>query len=123
MLPNTLSTIKTNILDKKLNEKKSEKLIEILKRFEPKRNRYIYPGLIIRKLGISTKETYNILNEIEKLNYIEKVYEVFCPNCKQSTGEIYTSLNDIPDETFCEECNYDFKTLEGVILIYRVIAE
>lgn len=48
---------------------------------------------------------------------------MFCPNCKQSTGEIYTSLNDIPDETFCEECNYDFKTLEGVILIYRVIAE
>lgn len=68
-------------------------------------------------------ETYSILKEIEQLKVIEKVYEVFCPKCKYSTGIIYNSISEIPDEYNCFECETDFQTLDGVIILYKVITE
>jgi hypothetical protein len=69
------------------------------------------------------KEAYQILDQIENLGYIRKVFEVTCPNCKQSTGDIYESLNDLPDEYSCSSCEHDFDPLSGLIIIYKVLVE
>lgn len=69
------------------------------------------------------EETYSILNEIEKLNHIEKVYELHCPRCKYSTGDIYQRLHEVPVEYFCDHCDNDIKPLDGLIIIYKVINE
>ncbi|WP_191557443.1 hypothetical protein [Metabacillus idriensis] len=123
MLQNTLSIIKQNILNNKLTPNKADIFIKLLSRYDNKRNKYIYPGVIIRHLGITMREAYLILNEIEQLKIIEKVYEVFCPKCKYSTGNIYNSISEIPDEYNCDECETEFQTLDGVIILYKVITE
>lgn len=69
------------------------------------------------------KEAYSILNQIEGLGYIRKVFEVSCTNCKHSTGVIYESLNDLPDDYTCENCDNYFDPLSGVIIIYKVLTE
>jgi hypothetical protein len=106
-----------------LTKLQSDKFITLLSRYDNNRYKYLYPGVVIRHVGISMDEAYIILNQIEKLKFIEKVFEVFCPKCKYSTGEIYNSIVEIPDEYFCEHCEHEFETLNGVIILYKVISE
>lgn len=69
------------------------------------------------------KKTYEILEEIEELNYIERQFEVYCPRCKYSTGSIYASLNELPITHSCDNCDNDFDSLENVIVIYQVLVK
>lgn len=85
----------------------------------------LYPGVIIRHTGLSMRDAYSLLDDIENMHIIEKAYEVYCPICTKYTGEIYHSLSEVPDEFFCESCETDFtfKFPEGLIVVYRVITE
>lgn len=69
------------------------------------------------------KNAYFLLDEIEDLHFIEKAFEVHCPKCQKYTGDIYYSLNDLPEEFLCEDCENDFVFPEGLLVVYRVIAE
>lgn len=95
--------------------------MKILSKF--KMNKIIYPGVITRHTGLDMTEVYIILDEIENLNVIEKAYEVYCPRCQGRYDEIYYSLSDVPDDFFCESCENEFNFLNGLLIIYRVIAE
>ena len=122
MLPNTLSIVKENILDKKLDNKKSDRFIKLLSIYDGKRYKYLYPGTIVSKVGISMKDCYLILEEIEKLNIIEKAFEVYCPRCKHSTNLFSSSIKELPYEMICDNCFHEFDTLDGAIVLYKVIA-
>lgn len=69
------------------------------------------------------KEAYNLLDQIENLNIIAKAFEVYCPRCHKYTGDIYYSLNNIPDNFICENCDHDFNFPQGLLVVYRVIKE
>jgi hypothetical protein len=106
---------------KKLSQHKQSKLLKIFSVF--KTNHIIYPGMIIRQTGLNMKDTYFMLDEIENLQIIEKAYEVYCTKCQKSTGKIYYSLNDVPNEFFCESCENYFEFPNGLLVVYRVIRE
>ncbi|MFB3161966.1 hypothetical protein ABLO26_11360 [Neobacillus sp. 179-J 1A1 HS] len=110
--------IKENTSIRNLSERKREKLIQV---FSTLKNNYIlYPGLVIRHTGLVMKNAYELLDEIEALDIIERVFEVHCPKCQRSTGEIYDSLNKLPDEFFCDSCEHTFSSPEGILVVYRV---
>lgn len=106
---------------KKLSPQKQNKLLKVFSIFKP--NHIIYPGMVIRHSGLNMKEAYFLLDEIENLQIIEKAYEVYCPRCQKSTGEIYYSLNDVPDDFYCESCENYFDFPNGLLVVYRVIRE
>ena len=83
----------------------------------------LYTGVIIRRTGLAMKDAYLLLDEIEALHIIEKAFEVHCPECQKYTGAIYHSLNDLPDDFFCDECENEFVFPEGLLVVYRVIQE
>jgi hypothetical protein len=121
MLPNTLSRIRENTSIKNLNEKKKEKLVQVFSLL--KINHILYPGLVIRHTGLAMKKAYELLEEIESLNIIERVYEIHCPKCQRSTGEIYNSLNDLPLDFHCDSCDHEFSPPDGILVVYRVKQE
>lgn len=106
---------------KNLNSLQVQKFSKQLSFYNNERRKYIYPGSFIRTVGIDMKKTYEILTQIENLGFIERQYEVYCPSCKYSTGEIYSSLNDLPITHSCDNCDNDFDSFENVIVIYRVL--
>lgn len=116
-------TIEQSILNKKLSQNKAQKFSKLFSLYNKEKRKYIYPGAFIRSVGIEMKEAYEILDEIEGLRIIAKSYEIYCPKCKYSTGEIYESLNDLPDEYSCGNCENDIIPIESIIVIYKVLTE
>lgn len=79
--------------------------------------------MVIRHTGMKMKDAYSLLDEIEDIQVIEKAFEVYCPNCQRSTGKIYNSLNDVPNDHICDICEKEFNFLDGLLVVYRVIKE
>lgn len=104
-----------------LSPRKQKKLLEVLTYYN--RRDILYPGVVIRHTALTMKDAYAFLDELEDLGIIHKAYEIHCPKCQKYTGEIYDSLNDIPNEFFCEECENNFIFPNGILVVYRVISE
>lgn len=89
----------------------------------------MYPGIIVRHTGLSMIESYEILNNIERLGIIERVFQYDCPRCDHI--QIYESLSDVEVEIYCKNCGYNENEniyeprniLQALQLIFRVIKE
>lgn len=106
--------LKTILTDVQFN-----KLIGLFSAY--KTDMWLYPGVIKRKIGLSTEETYEILHGMEKASLVEAYYELGCGNCQHSTGSIYKTINELPEYFQCELCHKELPSIENAVLIYKVI--
>lgn len=102
----------------KLSEEKTEELLLLISKYSEKDT--IYPGAIIRKLNLTMKETYAILEKIRENGYLNLNYEVYCFSCSQFTGEVYKTISQMPEEIYCESCHNELHPVENSIAIYKV---
>ena len=49
-----------------------------------RKNMWIYPGVLKRKLSLSIPEIYDFLSELEKQGILQSYYELYCSNCQKS---------------------------------------
>lgn len=82
---------------------------------------WIYPGVIKRKLNLSISDTYQILSLLDRNDFLESRYEMTCPNCQHTSGEICEVINQLPEFFYCEMCNTEQIVLESAMLIYKVV--
>ena len=104
-----------------MNQRQLNDLTDYLKIIRP--GNIVYPGVVIRKTGLNMRDAYSLLDEIEKFNFIFKVFEIVCPRCSKYTGEIYDSLNDIPDVFLCDSCDHEFSPLNSIVIVYKMKSE
>lgn len=119
MLENTLKIIeqkivKNNILDKR----EVELLVDFLRNYEV--GQYIYPGMIISKLKITSAIAYNVLTNMEDSGFISKSYEEYCSRCGKVNGNIYDSFGDIPEKMYCKFCGDRLDPINDTVVIYKV---
>jgi hypothetical protein len=106
-----------------ISQKSLDKFVTLLSKFH--KGNLIYPGVLIRALGITMKEAYKLLNFISDLNIIKINFEVYCYRCSKYTGDIYSSIKEIPSEIYCEECEDESKLdpIENTIVVYRILED
>jgi len=116
MLMNTdlISDIK-----KKLDESQYNVFITLLSAF--KSGKWLYPGVIKRKVGITTELTYDILDSMEQNGLLKEYYELYCSKCQRLSGDIYETISDLPNTFYCEMCNVEMSAIENAILVYKVV--
>lgn len=120
MLPDILSKIELWIKENELlQSEKTNALISLLKHY--KKNEWIYPGVLIRKLNISAKEAYHVLEFLKSKQILETNYEIYCRSCSQFKGKIYSTFSQVPEKSYCYECNTELLGMDSVIVIYKVI--
>ena len=85
--------------------------------------KWIYPGAIQRISKIPIIKIYSALNILEKETMVESYFEIICTECKHTTAMVYRSLDQIPSEYFCEECSHSGNSVDGAVLIYKVVRD
>ncbi|WP_053070853.1 hypothetical protein [Clostridium novyi] len=122
MLENTLLSVKYIVeANKLLSPDKNILLLEVLKQYD--KDEYIYPGVIISKLDITSEDTYKLLKVLEINDIISKSFEIYCTKCDQFNRKIYDSFEDIPDEIYCNNCLNLIDPIEDTIVIYKVLVK
>lgn len=122
MLPNTLLKIEETL--KKgpiLPSEKLERFLSILKRY--RKNEWLYPGILIRKLDITSSQAYQVLEILKDLGFLEVNYELYCHTCNTFEGNIYETFSQIPKELECEGCDTELNPLINSIVIYKVVSD
>lgn len=72
---------------------------------------------------IPITKIYVLLNVLEQKGMVKSYFEVVCCECKDTTALVYESLDDIPQEYVCDNCGYVGSSVEGAVLIYKVIRD
>lgn len=120
MLPSTLSTIRARLTEqKKIDDSRLDTLLTILKAY--KQGQFIYPGVLIRQLNLPMCSVYEILEIIKEMGIIVTNFELYCHSCSKFTGDIFETLNQIPEEIKCEECGKELDPLNDSIVVYKVV--
>ncbi|MGE7763827.1 hypothetical protein [Peribacillus sp. NPDC096540] len=120
MLPIILLKVEKTLEEKAILSK--EQLIvflSLLKRY--KKNEWLYPGVLIRKLDITSAQAYKVLEIMKEMDVLEVNYELYCHNCNTFEGPIYETFSLMPNEVECESCDTELKPLINSIVIYKVI--
>ena len=86
-----------------------------------KQGEWIYPGVLVRQIGMSVDKVYLILEHLKKLGILEVNYEIYCHSCHQFEGSIYSTISKVPNNIECENCAGLLNKLDNTIVIYRVI--
>ena len=115
ILANTdlINDIKTKLDDSKFNT-----FFELLSAYDT--GKWLYPGVLKRKVGLTTELTYEILSSIEKEGFLKGYYELYCGNCQKSTGIVVETLNELPETFTCELCHAEMPAIENAVLVYKV---
>lgn len=122
MLQATLLNLKTTLMSSKLlSENNLIKIMELIQRYN--KSDMVYPGVLIRNLGISQTQAYKVLDLLKELGLLELNYELYCHECSQFKGPIYETIGQIPEELDCECCGDKLNPLENTIVIYKVIVD
>ena len=122
MLLSTLENIKILINSNEIiPDKKTPVLLDVLSHY--KKDQWLYPGVIIRKVNISMSDTFKLLHTLCKHGFLELNYELHCPICQETVESYFKTFNSIPKTYECEECSRDFNALENSYMIYKVIVE
>ncbi len=122
MLLNTLASIEKLIKENlQMNDEHIKLYLNIFKYYD--KERWIYPGVIKRKLKVPIIEVYSVLSCMEEYGILKSFYEIYCNNCQHSAGEVFEAFNELPDEYECDHCGSTFSGLENAIIIYKVIVE
>ena len=87
-----------------------------------KKDMWLYPGVLIRKLKVSPKLVYEFLIELEKIGILKCYYELYCWQCQKSMGTVET-FNEIQETFVCDDCDRELNGIENVYVIYKVICD
>ncbi len=122
MLLSTLQKIK-KVLDSKfsLDETLKKDILNFFKRY--KKGSYIYAGILKRKFQLSSKEVYELLEELENEKILKSYYELYCNKCSKTNGELYETFNQIPKTFICENCEEELIGIENAVILYKVIID
>lgn len=103
-----------------LNDKRIDKLKELLERY--KINEYIYPGTLIRNINIQMKDAYEILDVLEEQGFVTRVYEVICPHENKGAGHIFNSYSELihSNSISCNSCDSLIDPTKYNLVIYKV---
>lgn len=104
-----------------LSKTQIENLIDTLKFYDL--GKYIYPGVIKRRLQITSAQAYAILGTIERMGIVKGCFEVNCFECSKTIGDVYENLSDIPEYVICPCCGNEIVAVKNAILIYKVIKD
>ena len=122
MLQSTLAKIEALINQNELiNNVDSKKVSNLLNYY--KKDMWIYPSVLKRKLQVDIKTAYSILNLLEDQDLIERYYELYCIDCQHSTGLLKKTMNEIPDEFECDTCQRTLFALENCRVVFVVVTE
>ena len=122
MLQSTLAKIEALINQNELiNNVDSKKVSTLLNHY--KKDMWIYPSVLKRKLQVDIKTAYSILNLLEDQDLIERYYELYCFDCQHSTGLLKKTMNEIPDEFECDTCQRTLFALENCRVVFVVVTE
>ncbi|XMA24651.1 hypothetical protein M9428_20890 [Bacillus bombysepticus] len=120
MLPNILLRIEEKLKGTSLLPgDQLGKFLELLKRY--KKGEWIYPGVLIRKLGTPSSKAYKLLDILKDIGVLEVNYELYCHKCNTFEGNIYETFSQVPHDLNCEGCEAELTPLVNSIVIYKVI--
>lgn len=120
MLNDILQSLKPELMKILNNNGDLEHTINFLSKF--KKNYWIYPGLVKQKTDLSIKTVYEIMSLLEDKGVLTHYYDIICPSCSRSIGEVYSTLDSIPEYLECDHCGNveGFLAINSAYLIYRV---
>lgn len=121
MSPNILLKLERVLNNFQINKEECERFKEVFKHY--KKNKWIYPGALYRVTKIKIDIIYNILNQLEQEKILDSYFEVYCAECKKTIGLVYKTIDDIPEEYYCDNCGDSRIAIDYAILIYKVIAD
>lgn len=84
---------------------------------------WIYPGALKRETGIDIRTIYKVLHLLEKKSIVRPYIELQCPRCGKTTGSVYQTISEIPDDAVCPHCENDIGNINNYIVIFREITE
>ncbi|MDQ0186939.1 hypothetical protein ACFOST_17845 [Cytobacillus kochii] len=120
MLPNILLKIENSLKDKDiLSIDELIKFMSLLRRY--KKGEWLYPGVLIRKLNITSSKAYKVLEILKDMDVLEVNYELYCHTCNTFEGTIYETFSQMPTGHECEGCDTELQPLINSIVIYKVI--
>lgn len=120
MLQNILLKIELSISESGLLESsKMAAFIELFKRYN--KGNWVYPGVIMRHLNISSEETYKLLEFLKHKGILETNYELYCHSCNTFKSKVYGTFSQIPNELYCYECDSELSIIDNIVVIYKVI--
>lgn len=113
MSQDLLEKILKNKVDKNL-----EKTIKFLLTY--KKDDFIYPSVIKRKLKFEDKKVYEILSVLENNKIIKMYYEIFCYNCNRTIG-LFEYFSQLEENMACENCEGSLNSMDNVKVVYKVV--
>lgn len=122
MSPDILLKVESLLTEKGLFDEATLK--KFISKMKPYTNgKWVYPGTFKRHLGVGSQLIYNAFNLLKNEGVLEAYYEVYCPKCSKTSGEVYRTFTEIPEEYECEQCCERIGTLENTLMIYKVIKD
>jgi hypothetical protein len=101
---------------KVIPQDKANKFIELLATYEE--NDVLYDNSI-KQLDLTIEEHDKLFTELEKENFVDRIYIIVCPYC-ESLGNTYVERFDIPDNDQCRFCHNDFNYQENYMEAFRL---
>lgn len=101
---------------KVLPQAKADKFMELLVTYEE--NDVLYDKSI-EQLDLTNDEHDRLFSELEKENFVDRIYIIVCPYC-DSLGNTYVEKFDIPEAEQCRFCHNDFNYQENYMEAYRL---
>lgn len=101
---------------KVIPQDKSQKFIELLATYEE--NDVLYNNAI-NQIDLTNDEYERLFTELEKENYVDRIYIIVCPYC-DSLGNTYVQSYDIPETDKCRFCHNDFNHKENNMEAFRL---
>ena len=81
----------------------------------------VFPGAIQRNLKCKVGDVYNALDVLKRNGVVEQVFDVYCPSCQRHAGWHYKSIEEIPDEVFCGNCDFEIEDpLSNTVVLYQI---
>lgn len=121
MLPNILLNVKQSLENSQiLDDKRIEKLIKNMETWY--KNKIIYPSQIKSLLLVDYSDVYKVLELIKEMGILKYNYEIYCSKCEKFVDTyLLNSLNEFPENLYCDSGNHKLDPLKDVILIFKVV--
>jgi len=80
---------------------------------------YITCNELANRLNIEYELAKKVINELIKMHIVQMCFKVYCNNFDMSNEEIYSNIEDIPNEE-CDGCEKGCSVLKNIIVIYKI---
>ena len=104
---------------KKLDSSQFNTFFDLLSVYDT--GKWLYPGVLKRKVGLTTEQTYEVLSSIEREGFLKGYYELYCGYCQKSSGIVVETVNELPEAFQCELCHAEMPAIENAVLVYKVV--